>query len=113
MESNPSKGNEEEKDENQDFFYEITLTLSLKEIKTSTFNLRLNGIKDLDDFIEKNKNNKKQSNKINELNKNLNNLKEQNFELNMKLNNDIKLEKKKNKRIEEKILPSCSFVIIL
>ena len=47
--------------------------------------------------------NKKQSNKINELNKNLNNLKEQNFELNMKLNNDIKLEKKKNKRIEEKM----------
>ena len=67
MESNPSKGNEEEKDENQDFFYEITLTLSLKEIKTSTFNLRLNGIKDLDDFIEKNKNNKKMREKIIEL----------------------------------------------
>ena len=57
----------EDKNENDDFFYEITLSLSLKEIKTSTFNLRLNGIKDLDDFIEKNKKNKNMREKIIEL----------------------------------------------
>ena len=55
------------KNENADFFYEVTLSLSLKEIKTSTFNLRLNGIKDLDEFIEKNKNNKEMRTKIIEL----------------------------------------------
>ena len=55
------------KNENADFFYEVTLSLSLKEIKTSTFNLRLNGIKDLDEFIEKNKNNKEMRTKLIEL----------------------------------------------
>ena len=65
LDSSPDK--EEEKDENADFFYEITLSLSLKEIKTNTFNLRLNGIKDLDEFIEKNKTNKNMREKIIEL----------------------------------------------
>ena len=37
---------------------EITLALSIKTIKTSFFDRRLNGIKTLNDFIEKNKNNK-------------------------------------------------------
>ena len=37
---------------------EITLALSLKTIKTSFFDRRLNGIKTLNEFIEKNKNNK-------------------------------------------------------
>ena len=65
LESNPDKKEDElEKNDIEDFFYEITLSLSLKEIKTSTFNLRLNGIKDLDEFIEKNKNNKNMRDKI-------------------------------------------------
>lgn len=66
LDSSPDN-KEEDKDENADFFYEITLSLSLKEIKTNTFNLRLNGIKDLDEFIEKNKTNKNMREKIIEL----------------------------------------------
>ena len=66
---NSDKATEENKNENEneDFFYEITLSLSLREIKTNTFNLRLNGIKDLDEFIEKNKKNKKMREKVIEL----------------------------------------------
>ena len=64
-EANPDKNeNDLEKNDIEDFFYEITLSLSLKEIKTSTFNLRLNGIKDLDEFIEKNKTNKVMRDKL-------------------------------------------------
>ena len=42
----------------KDFLYEITLNLTFKEIKESTFNAKLNDIKYLDDIIDKNKNNK-------------------------------------------------------
>ena len=43
---------------------EITLTLSIKTIKTSIFDRRLQGIKALNDYIEKNKNNKEALHKI-------------------------------------------------
>ena len=41
-----------------DLYDELTLTLSMKTIKTSIFDRRLQGIKALNDYIEKNKNNK-------------------------------------------------------
>ena len=47
--------------------------------------------------------NKKQEEKLNELNSELNMIKEKNNEFIQKLNNDIQLEKKKYKRVEDKI----------
>ena len=47
--------------------------------------------------------NKNRSNKINELNKELNMLKSKNYEYLQKISNEIKLEKKKNKRTEERM----------
>ena len=49
------------------------------------------------------KENKNQDNKINELNKELNLIKSKNYEFIQKITNEIKIEKKKNKRIEEKM----------
>ena len=43
---------------------EATLTFAIKSIKTSIFDYRLKGIKDLNDIIEKNRNNKKILSKI-------------------------------------------------
>ena len=57
-----SKINENDKDSEKNnslsLYDEITLTLSMKTIKTSIFEHRLQGIKSLNEFIEKNKNNK-------------------------------------------------------
>ena len=43
---------------------EATLTFAIKSIKTSIFDYRLKGIKDINDIIEKNRNNKKILSKI-------------------------------------------------
>ena len=68
--------NGEEKKEKEDDFNEITLNLSLKEIKSGSFNQRLNGIKYLDNTIEKSKRNKNTIKKIIELLKRNNLIKE-------------------------------------
>ena len=59
---NISEYNKDENDNNKtnsiNIYDEVTITLSLKTIKTSIFDRRLQGIKDLNDFIEKNEKNK-------------------------------------------------------
>ena len=59
--------NNSEKKLDKNFFFEITISLSLREIKTNTFSLRLNGIKNLSEFIEKNLANTELKKKIIEL----------------------------------------------
>ena len=67
-----NENNEEKKDdpanndkkENMSLYDEITLTLSMKTIKTTIFDRRLQGIKTLNEFIEKNQNNKEILKKI-------------------------------------------------
>ena len=59
-----NEDNEEKDEEEMDFYDEITLTFAIKSIKTSIFDYRLKGIKDLNDIIEKNRNNKKILSKI-------------------------------------------------
>ena len=55
---------EDSKNDLVDLYDEITLNLSIKTIKTSIFDRRLQGIKALNDYIEKNKNNKEALHKI-------------------------------------------------
>ena len=58
-----SNDKESEK-ELEDLYDEMTLTLSLKTIKTSIFDRRLQGIKALNDYIEKNSKNKESCKKL-------------------------------------------------
>ena len=55
-----------------DLYNEITLTLAIRTLKTSIFDRRLQGIKALNEFIEKNENKKENLKKIIELIKNNN-----------------------------------------
>ncbi len=61
--------------------------------------MKIKVINDEKDYLENE--NKKQEDKLNELNNELNMIKEKNNEFIQKLNNDIQMEKKKYKRIEE------------
>ena len=63
--------------------------------------MKIKVINDEKNYLDKE--NKKQDNKIEELNRELNLIKNQNSEFIQKINNEIKNEKRKNKRIEDKM----------
>ena len=83
---------------NQILFDKVLLIIK-KFINSKIMKIKV--INEEKDYLEKE--NKKSDNKINELNKELNLIKSKNYEFIQKISNEIKSEKKKNKRIEDRM----------